>query len=1097
MHRRVIGTGLVLLALWSFPLARREAVVAADANTIQGSVSRSDGRQSTPLANAVLLLRDETGSVVEVTATNAAGEYRFEKLAAGVYRVVAAELPGVTGGDALPGAHAVKIDGSTLQVTMVPDAALYAGNNFVKNLAQVPSRRTDRLLALGDVVKGPFTFSDIEPLELDPGDSIIRRVTDDGSLFVLDPSGAALLRLGGGKSDVLLDTTARDAVDGVTLTRLLRAETSRDGVTAVVALRADNTRGVYRLAGAALQRVALFPGDANPPELGISDGGQVAFVASVSSGARALFQTSGGGAGELLREGQRIASVSGGAGDAVIDGISNLTANDAGDLAVLVTLSHPDQSSAGWAVLRKTGGRLAVVAQTFDPVATGRGAPTGTLISLVRPQIGPDGTVIFMGAGPFIALGFPSFVNFYAGRPGQRVQPLLRSALWDPRPESFDYDLAGDGTAAVRATPLTSLQPELSLVTPAGAVLEAAVGRPDVQPAGRPAFGPGGLLFFQARNPAWGPGRTGRPPVGLFRFRPGEAGPTAVAIPGQALPGRPGTEIHSIPQRPAVSGREVTFAGLFGGSDRFQVPTAGLFRAPLGGTLAEGSLVAAEGSELPSLAQVVALRDFYYTGEGALILDTYARRGLVFGQLVATVAPGASTASAARALAAAAPNPVPLLVKGDDLGSGRKLKQVLGRLVALGNDRYVFVAQFSQGPGAGEGLFTIDRAKQVQAVAVNGDPALGPGLMGTRFLGFGETPKGGSQYVAYTPAVSASESVVFKARLERVGTATSGLFQWSPGTAPTAVALADVALTTGDLLPYDLQRWAAGAPGRSYFLEQHQTPPGVPLTRLFERSSTGLAPLAVPGQTPVAGRTPAMLNELTDFVVNRAGEVFVQGTAGGAPGLLELRTTGLVPLVLQGQAVPPMADGTLFPRLAFEGSFALAPESARGDMFFRAGVWQPGSPATRRRGIFHRTPDARLETVLVENLAVGGARDLIYTIARAPGHPLSTQAVAQTGQVGSGTVAFAARDSAGRWAIYRSRELRDPATGRTLLTVVLVAQEGQRLADGTLFGSLDPSLLLGRPIDSGPVFRLSAEGDVAFLASDGQRWAIYRFSDRA
>jgi hypothetical protein len=63
--------------------------------------------------------------------------------------------------------------------------------------------------------------------------------------------------------------------------------------------------------------------------------------------------------------------------------------------------------------------------------------------------------------------------------------------------------------------------------------------------------------------------------------------------------------------------------------------------------------------------------------------------------------------------------------------------------------------------------------------------------------------------------------------------------------------------------------------------------------------------------------------------------------------------------------------------------------------------------------------------------------------------------------------------------------------------VVLVAQEGQRLPDGTLIASLDPSLLLGRPVDSGPVFRLSPEGDVAFLASDGQRWGIYRFSDRA
>jgi hypothetical protein len=41
---------------------------------------------------------------------------------------------------------------------------------------------------------------------------------------------------------------------------------------------------------------------------------------------------------------------------------------------------------------------------------------------------------------------------------------------------------------------------------------------------------------------------------------------------------------------------------------------------------------------------------------------------------------------------------------------------------------------------------------------------------------------------------------------------------------------------------------------------------------------------------------------------------------------------------------------------------------------------------------------------------------------------------------------------------------------------------------------LDPSLLLARPPDSGPVFQLNAAGDVAFLASDGKHWGIYEFS---
>jgi hypothetical protein len=241
----------------------------------------------------------------------------------------------------------------------------------------------------------------------------------------------------------------------------------------------------------------------------------------------------------------------------------------------------------------------------------------------------------------------------------------------------------------------------------------------------------------------------------------------------------------------------------------------------------------------------------------------------------------------------------------------------------------------------------------------------------------------------------------------------------------------------------------------------------------------------------------AKLTEMTDFVVNRAGEVFVHGTAGGVSGLLGLRANGLTPVVTQGQSVTPMPDGTRFPGLVFDGSFTLVPESARGDLFFRAVVWKPGAAATRRRGIFRRTAEGTVETLLVENLAVGGARDLSFTIARAPTRTSSAHGAFQTGQVSNGTVAYAARDPAGRWAIYRSQVVRNPTTGVTSLIVVRVAREGERLPDGTVLSSLDPYLLLGRPLDSGPVFRLSPEGDVAFLASDGQRWGVYRFSDRA
>jgi hypothetical protein len=85
----------------------------------------------------------------------------------------------------------------------------------------------------------------------------------------------------------------------------------------------------------------------------------------------------------------------------------------------------------------------------------------------------------------------------------------------------------------------------------------------------------------------------------------------------------------------------------------------------------------------------------------------------------------------------------------------------------------------------------------------------------------------------------------------------------------------------------------------------------------------------------------------------------------------------------------------------------------------------------------------------------------------------------------NGITAFATRGSDGRWAIDRWR------AGVT----IRVAQEGQALPDGMKIVSLDPEALLDLPPGSGPIFTLNEVGDVAFLASDGQRWGIYLFSD--
>lgn len=1092
-----VGRGWIALALTLLVLTPRPAPGAPDVNAIQGQVI---WKEHGPLADAVVLLQDETGSLVAVTPTDAAGQYHFDMLTTGVYRVVAADPAGSLDADAVPGPHAARIDSSTLQVTMVSGVTQYPRNDFVKSLAQAPSPRIERLLTLGDTVAAPAPsgFSAIEPLDLDPDGSMIRRAADDGSLFVLDPAGTALFRLTASRSEVLLDTTGRDPIDRVALTRLTRVETGRDGTSAVLAQRADDTRGIYRLEPGKLTRLALIRDPSDPEELAIGDAGQIAYVARSASGAMTLYQALPGGQPvELLRQGQELVK-----GAAVKDfGINDLTSNGAGDLAFSADL-RPASGDESRAVVRRTRAGLEVVAVTGQLVQVGRGAGNASgLDELLRPRIGPDGTVIFQGITDDLA-------NFFVARPGRPLQPALPIDLtqrWQRDPAAFAYDIGADGTVALRATRLTASQSDLFLLFPNGdlSLIAGAAREIHVQPVGQPVFGPGGLLFFQAKNPDWPFDRNGRIAAGLFRYRPGEASPVPVAVPGQPVPGRPGAQLLGTPQRPAVSAREVAFAALFGGTERFPVPTAALFRVPLGGTVEkDGTLVATEGAELSFPAQVVAFRDFYYTADGTLLIDSFVRKGLAVGQLLATVGPRATTASAVRTQATPPAAPVPLLVRGDALGSGRKLERVLGRLVAFGTGRWLFAAEFTRDASAGEGLFLTDRDKQIQAVAVTGDPAAGPGLAGGRFIAFGETPKEGDSrsYTPYAPAVSADGSIAFKARLERSGTATAGVFQWR-GAAPIAAALSDpspddLARSPEDRPPYDLQRWAAGINGLTYLLERHQTRAGGLVTRLFERSAAGLRPLVETG----GNGSLSPLADLTDFVVNQAGELFVQASVAGAPAVLAVRPAGLAPLAVRGQALPPMADGTRLPGLVFTGSFTLAPESSRGPLYFTGRVARPAGPSPSRRGLFRLGPQG-LETVLVEGVAVQGARNVsIVVIAgvsnRQRGSQLGTLSAAQAPQELNGVTAFARRTSEGGWAIYRSRAARDPRTGKAAISIVLIAREGQELPDGTSFASLDPSILLGRPIDSGPVFTVSATGDVAFLVSDGLRWSLYRFTDR-
>jgi carboxypeptidase family protein len=1106
MRLPLLRLTLVLLALCFAGWLARGMALAAGMNSIAGTVTSKDNR---PLADMVVLLQDEVGGLITLTTTDANGQYRFENLATGTYRVVAVDPPGTVDGDAVPGPHAAKIDNRTVQVTMVPGVAGYLANDFVKSLSQTPSPRIDPLLLLGDSipVNRQLGFYNLNPLELDPVNSAIRRIADDGSLLVLDPAGTTLLRFPPppGSLQILLDTTAQDPVDQVTLTRLLRVETSRSGISAVLALRADNTRGIYRLDDQRrLTRLALLPGATGPAELAISDGAQIAYVAPLMptpSSPLALFQTVGDQPVELLQQDQSIPGST-----ATVQVFVDLTANDTGDLAFLTQLRRSDGSLV-WAVLRKSSADLKVVAQFGQFVEEGRGAgAAGPLTGLDQPLIGPDGTVVFVG---IVNSQFP---NFFVVRPGRSPEPMLRWALWNPYPGWFDYDIAADGTVALRASLLPSSQSGLYLVAPTGDVSLIAGGQENVPPlpVGRPAFGPGGVLFFQAQDPGWPSDRNGRVPVGLFRYRPGGAQPAPVAVPGQAVPGLPGQQLLGVPQRPMVSADTVAFAGLFGGTDRFPVPTTGLFRLPLNGTLADGTLVGTQGAELSADATVIAFRDFYYTADGALVFDTFVRTGLAVGQLVATLAPRAATAGVIRPQAVPADTPTALLATGTDLGSGRKLQRLLGQVISLGADRKLFAADFSQSSGAGEGLFTIAPSmnNQIQTLAVTDGPASGPSLVGARFIGFGEIPKNGAAtYTVYPPSVSVDGTVVFKARLEKSGVPTFGVFQWT-GADPTAIAVTDpdkdnLALSAQDTPPYDLTRWAA-TKGHAYFLERHRTRYGAAVKRLFDSSAAGLRPLVDAGVPPGVRGSASTLADLSDLVVNHFGEVLINGATAAGPSILAVGPAGLMPLtpaVSKDQPIPRDADGrTTYPGLLFDGNFTLWPEeSPDGFLAVLADVRTQGDARATKRGLFRRAPQGAVETVLLEGLDVLGSRDLGVSVAAAPhrqhnsspGSLVSSQSQQEVG----GAIAFAARSSDGRWAIYRSRPIRDPKTGSTSNSIVLVAKEEPRTPGGTHFVSLDPSILLGRPVDSGPVFRLNQAGDVAFLASHGQRWGIYRFSD--
>jgi hypothetical protein len=181
--------------------------------------------------------------------------------------------------------------------------------------------------------------------------------------------------------------------------------------------------------------------------------------------------------------------------------------------------------------------------------------------------------------------------------------------------------------------------------------------------------------------------------------------------------------------------------------------------------------------------------------------------------------------------------------------------------------------------------------------------------------------------------------------------------------------------------------------------------------------------------------------------------------------------------------------------VVFEREFTIVRDAAQDRLLFRA---ETSSPQWEwpRRGLFRLNTQGALETLIVENVGMTGARDVSFT-------SLSSEVPRQT--VG-GTTAFAVHDEQG-WMIYRSQPVRDargqPVTdsrGNPTFQTTLIVREGQPLADGRRLKTLNASPLVSPTNDlyrSGPIFTLNDAGDVAFFASDGQRWGVYELSDRS
>ena len=96
-----------------------------------GSISgtKFDSDTLLPIPNVTITLRESSGRVAGVVKTDALGNYSFEKLPAGIYRVTETDLPGYVSTDATPGPYANVLDFNNIRVNL-PDGEESPGNIF-------------------------------------------------------------------------------------------------------------------------------------------------------------------------------------------------------------------------------------------------------------------------------------------------------------------------------------------------------------------------------------------------------------------------------------------------------------------------------------------------------------------------------------------------------------------------------------------------------------------------------------------------------------------------------------------------------------------------------------------------------------------------------------------------------------------------------------------------------------------------------------------------------------------------------------------------------------------------------------------------------